>query len=102
LDLRKMGLAGLVVALVVSFAVFAAPTPSSVSATCDYECPSTHTPTATPTKTATPTATPMATETPRATETPKATSTPDVDDVMDVIVITPPNTGDAGLVNGFR
>jgi hypothetical protein len=128
LDLRKTGLAGLVVALFVSFGAITAATPSRVSATPD-ECPtktpdatstpmSTATPTKTPeptnTATPTPTSTPhevytnfntasgiLTMTTPEATCTPTPDGTPEEDDVMDVIVITPPNTGDAGLIGSF-
>jgi hypothetical protein len=123
LDLRKIGLAGLVVALFVSFGAITAATPSRVSATPD-ECPtktpeatSTATPTKTPEPTNTPTPTPTSTvetymnfntatgittmTTPEATCTPTPDGTPEEDDVMDVIVITPPNTGSAGLVRSF-
>jgi hypothetical protein len=60
----------------------------------------TNTPTATatftPTATATPTATPTSTPTPTATHTPLPTATPLV---VTVVVIQPPETGDAGLAS---
>jgi hypothetical protein len=126
LDLRKIGLAGLVAALFVAL-TFTAATPSRVSATTE-ECPtktpeasstpmSTATPTNTPAPTNTPTPTPTGTSgthmnfntasgiltmtTPEATCTPTPDGTPEDDDVMDVIVITPPNTGGAGLLGSF-
>jgi hypothetical protein len=116
LDLRKIGLAGLIAALFVAFGAFTAATPSSISA--NDECP-TPTPTATATPTPTPTSTPNGdeaptalhenlttlepecTETPAASKTPTATATPkdtpEADDTPTGVVITPPNTGDAGL-----